>query len=380
MTDQPAAPQLRVAIAHDYLTQRGGAERVVLAMARAFPGAAVHTTFYDRDHTYDEFDAIDVRPSALNHWSWLRRHHRFALPLLPFISSLKRIDADVVIASSSGWAHGFGRTGHMVVYCYTPARWLYQTDRYLGSHASIVERLLLRAVAPWLRRWDRRVAARADQYLAISEVVRERITEAYGRDSDVVPAPQTLVEATGAVLPPTIERFIRGHRYFVCVSRLLPYKNVDAVVEAFELLPDERLVVVGVGPQNDRLRAAASDNVLMVGGVDEEVLSELYESATAVVAASYEDFGLTPLEGASHGKPSVVLRWGGHLDTMIDGQTAVFFDEPKPDQVADAVRSCLEREWDTDLIRTRAARFSEERFIASLHTAVDKVAAAGSLP
>ena len=145
-----------VAIAHDYLTQRGGAERVVLVLAEAFPDAPISTTLYDPDGTFPEFRGRDIRTSWGNRIGWLRRHHRAALPLLPWMSNTLRVDADVVIASSSGWAHGFPTDGRRVVYCYSPARWLYQPEVYLGADAHPAVRLMLRLLGPAHRRWDRR--------------------------------------------------------------------------------------------------------------------------------------------------------------------------------------------------------------------------------
>ena len=130
MTGRPT-----VAIAHDYLTQRGGAERVVLALHRAFPDATIHTTLYDPDGTYPEFRDARIVTSPINRIGPLRREHRAALPLLPYAVSRLRIDADVVVASSSGWAHGVPTTGRKIVYCHAPARWLYQADAYLGDEA-----------------------------------------------------------------------------------------------------------------------------------------------------------------------------------------------------------------------------------------------------
>ena len=151
----------RVAIAHDYLTQRGGAERVVLALHRAFPEATIHTTLYDPDGTYPEFRDARIETSPLNKVGRLRRSHRAALPFLAPASSRLRIDADVVVASSSGWAHGFAITGRRLVYCHAPARWLYQPVEYLGGPPySSARGLALAAMRPFLLRWDRRAAAR----------------------------------------------------------------------------------------------------------------------------------------------------------------------------------------------------------------------------
>ncbi len=160
-----------VALAHDYATQRGGAERVALWLAEAFPGSPMFTTLYDADGTFPEFADLDLRTSALDRFGPLRRHHRLALPFLAPAVSAQRVEADVLLASSTGWAHGYRGAGRTVVYCHAPARWLYQRDRYLGGRdgASALDRLrggvaatALSALTPALRGWDRRAAERAD--------------------------------------------------------------------------------------------------------------------------------------------------------------------------------------------------------------------------
>lgn len=370
--DVPVRPT--VAIAHDYLTQRGGAERVVLALARTFPSAPIYTTLFDPGSTFPEFAELDVRTSVLNRVGFFRRRHRAALPLLPFASSAMKIDADIVISSSSGWSHGFRTTGAKVVYCYSPARWLYQSDRYVGDGPGFARKTALALLGVGLRRWDRRAAASADRYLAISAVVQQRIAECYDIDADIVPAP---IAPEVTQIPPT--PFTRswvcpdGPPFLLCVSRLLPYKNVDAVIAAMRLLPDMRLVVVGRGPEAAALRAMAPDNVLMLEGLSDGEMCWLYQTATAIVAASFEDFGLTPLEAAAQGTPSVVLRAGGFLDTMIEGTTATFFADPEPSAIADAVRALDDQVWDEAAIRARAAEFSEARFAQRLRAIVCEV-------
>ncbi len=323
---------MRVALVHDYLTQRGGAERVVLAMTRAFPEAPLYTSLYDPAGTFPEFADVDVRPLPLNGIGVLRRRHRLALPLLAPAFSRLRVAADVTLCSSSGWAHGARVDGRKVVYCHAPARWLYQTDRYLRGRPAVV-----RAVAGGIRRplarWDRAAAASADRYLANSTVVAERVRAAYGIDAEVVPPPPALTPAGRADLVPGVDR-----GFVLAVSRLLPYKNLDAVVRAFAELPDDRLVLVGRGPWEETLRGLAGPNVSILGGVTDEELRWLYGHSNGLVAASHEDFGLTPLEGATFGKPSAVLRWGGFLDTVVEGTTGVFFDRPQPAEIAAAVR------------------------------------------
>jgi glycosyltransferase involved in cell wall biosynthesis len=368
----PAQP--RVAIAHDYLTQRGGAERVVLAMHRAFPDATIHTTLYDADGTYPEFRDARVVTSPIDRVAPLRRDHRAALPVLPWAVAHLPVEADVVIASSSGWAHGVPTTGRKLVYCHAPARWLYQTDAYLGGPASrsLRGRALL-ALSGRLRRWDRAAAASADRYLANSTVVRDRVREAYGIEADVL-APPYGVDASGSREEVPALRDWAGGGYLLVVSRLLPYKNVDVAVDAVRGLP-ERLVVVGSGPLEARLRAGSPANVRVVSDLSDAQLRWTYAHASRLVAPSLEDFGLTPLEAAAFGVPTLALHGGGYLDTIDPDVNGAFFATPTVAEVRAAVVSARERSWDPAAVRDHADRFSEARFAERLRAEVGRLAA-----
>lgn len=353
-----------VAIAHDYLTQRGGAERVVLALHSTYPDAPVHTSFYDPKGTFPEFAGTDIRVSALDRVRPLRRRHRLALPLLAPAFSAMRIDAGVTICSSSGWSHGARTSGRKIVYCHTPARWLYQAGPYLAGMPSVAGSVL-GALGPALRSWDRRAAATADRYLVNSHAVRRRVEDLYRRDAEVLPPPVSF----GPDGPTEPVRAIEPG-FVLCVSRLLAYKNIGAVVEAFRLLPHDRLVVVGTGPLAASLPSTAPPNVVFAGEVDDARLRWLYASCSAVVAASYEDFGLTPVEAAGFGKPVAVLRWGGFLDTTVEGETGRFFERPDAPSVADAVRTVLAATWSETQLLSHAADYSPERFAARLASIV----------
>jgi glycosyltransferase involved in cell wall biosynthesis len=357
-----------VAIAHDYLTQRGGAERVVVSMLRAFPDAPVHTTLYEPSLTFSEFADADVHPSVLNRVGLLRRNHRLAFPLLAPTVGGMQVDADVVLCSTSGWAHGVQSDGAKVVYCHSPARWLYQTDRYV-ARMPLGARPAIAALGSPLRRWDRRSARTASRYLVNSTHVARSVQDVYGLDAEVLPPPPALTP-DGEVEP--VAGLEPG--FFLCVSRLLPYKNVDSVVAAFRSLR-QRLVVVGDGPDRERLSQLAGPNVRLLGSVDDARLRWLYANATALVAASYEDFGLTPLEAASFGKPVAVLRYGGFMDTVAEGATGVFFDRPDPTEIAAAVAVTAGTPWDTAALRAHAERFAEARFVSRLQEVVREAAA-----
>ena len=359
-----------VALAHDYATQRGGAERVALVMAQAFPGAPMYTTLYHPAGTFPEFAPLDVRTSPLDRVGLLRRHHRLALPLLAPAVRATPIEADVVLASSTGWAHGFPASGRKVVYCHAPARWLYQTDRYLGPGRGAqrwVAARALGALAPGLRRWDRAAAATADRYLANSTVTARAVREVYGIEAEILPPPPAMLPAGPETPVPGVEP-----GFLLCVARLLPYKNVDVVVEAVRRSPGVRLVVVGDGPERAALAQRVRDlpRVHLAGRVDDAHLRWLYRSCAALVAASYEDYGLSPLEAAAFGRPTVALRDGGYLDTVRDGVTGEFFDAPDPDLVADAAARALARTWDPRVLTAHADDFAAPRFVDRLRAIV----------
>ncbi|MCK6068099.1 glycosyltransferase [Microbacterium sp. EYE_512] len=362
-----------VAIAHDYLTQKGGAEKVVLALHRAFPEAPVHTTLYEPSLTYPEFAEVNIKPSPLNRIRLFRRSHRLALPLLPWAASRVHVAAHHTIASSSGWAHGFRTTGSKIVYCYSPARWLYQSDAYLGVGRRGARRLALSLISPYLRRWDRQQAQTASKYFAISTVVQDRIRDAYGIEAEVLPAPHS-VDTSLPQEPVALPSGGADFPFHLCISRLLPYKNVDAVVEAFNMLGTP-LVVVGAGPEEKRLSSLAGQNVTMLKNLSDGQIRWLYARCTAVVSASYEDFGLTPIEAAAYGKPSVVLRWGGFLDTILEGVTGTFFNEPDARLIAQAVKHSQNVDWDTKAITAHADSFSEQAFAHRLREAMATVEA-----
>ncbi|MFE7630044.1 glycosyltransferase [Kocuria sp. NPDC057446] len=362
--------QPTVAIAHDYLTQRGGAERVVLAMHRAFPDATIYTTLYNPESTYPEFQDANIVTSPLNKLGVFRRNHRLALPFLAFASQALRVREDVAVISSSGWAHGFTFDGNKMVYCHSPARWLYFSQQYLGS-------ALWRRPAGWslwlmrpiLRLWDQRAAANSVVYVANSTHVKKRVKEVYGREVDVLHPPYG-VDTNGPREPiPGLEDFVGVGGHFLLVSRLLPYKNVNQAIEAFRGL-NQRLVIVGAGPLRDELVESAPINVKIVSHLTDAQMRWIYSTCEAVVAPSFEDFGLTPVEAAAYGKPTIALRAGGYLDTVVEGATGLFIDAPSPDSIRESLAAFPKYEWDGPKIQEHAEQFSAQVFIERLQEIV----------
>lgn len=338
----------RVAIVHDYLTQRGGAERVVLELSDMWPEAPIYTSLYRPDSTFDEFRERDIRPSFIDHLP-VDRGFRNLFPLYPAaFRSFGEIDADVVIASSSGWAHmarTSSRAAH-IVYCHTPARWLYR-EEHLGRDSRSA---LVACAAGWLRRLDHRAAKRADLYVANCDHVRKLIWEVYRRDAPVVWPPVRPARYTPA----------RGERVLV-ISRLLPYKRVDLALAAAERLGLE-VDVVGDGPLLAELREASGPHAVFHGAASEETVTTLLESCACVCVAGEEDFGMVAVEAQAAGKPVVAYGRGGALETVINHVTGVLFEHQTVADVAAAMDACMALETPADEIARWAARFSRNVF------------------
>jgi glycosyltransferase involved in cell wall biosynthesis len=356
-----------VAIVHDYLNQRGGAERVVLELSDMWPTAPIYTSLYRPASTLPGFRGRDVRTTLLDRLP-VDRGFRALLPLYPAaFRMLGEIEADVVLSSSSGWAHmvrAHPRALH-VVYCHTPARWLYRRDHLNGA----VSQRLSAPLLGRLRRADRRAAERADVYIANSEAVRRRIRDTYGIGAEVVPPPVD------------VERFRpspRGERLLV-VSRLLPYKHVDLIVRVATRL-GIGLDVVGDGPELPRLGELAGPTVTLHGAVDDETVLELMEGCRAVCVAAEEDFGLVAVEAQAAGKPVVAYGRGGALETIDEGITGVLFRERTEASVIAALRAADELDAAPETIAARVRRFSRavfrERLADVIDTALERGASA----
>lgn len=354
-------------IVHDYLTQRGGAERVVLVFAEAFPAATILTSLYDPTDTFEAFAGLQVRTGVLDRSRFLREHHRVALPFLAPWFAAQRVDADVVLASSSGWAHEVRTDGRLVVYCHAPARWLYQQEQYLGRSTlrSVVGRGAMSVLGPPLRRADQSAARRAATYLANSTATAEVIRTLYGREAEVLCPPPALT-SDGPTTP--VAGLDAG--FVLCVSRLLAYKQVGLVVDAARESPSLQFVMVGEGPLLGPLSDTAPRNVTFLGTIDDPTLRWCYAAASVLVSVSFEDLGLTPLEAAANGTPTVARRYGGYLDTVRDGETGILLDEVRPATIARAVEAMAATPPAAATLAAHAAAFGKERFIARLREVV----------
>ncbi|MFL0421069.1 glycosyltransferase [Micrococcus luteus] len=368
----------RIAIAHDYLTQKGGAERVVLALHRMWPDAPIYTTFYDPEGTFPEFKDARIITSPLNRVGLLRKDPRRALPLLPLASSLMHVKEPIAVVSTSGWAHGFRYDGATLVYCHTPARWVYLLDDYLGEGGrNSIKGRIARVLRPGLQMWDRAAVRRRSRYVANSTVVKERIEDVYGLEAVDLVFPPHSVSTEGPQEPIPGAEWLAEDGFLLSVARLMPYKHVDVAIEA-AACAGRPLVVIGKGPEEARLRAMAGEDVVFGQDLTDAQLRWAYAHATALIAASHEDFGITPLEASAWGVPTVALHAGGYLDTIAEGVNGVFVDAPTVDDVTGGVKRLLATDWDVDAMRAHAARFSEEEFARRISALVAELELPGA--
>jgi glycosyltransferase involved in cell wall biosynthesis len=348
----------RTAIVADYLNQRGGAEWVVAILHEMFPDAPIFTTIVDRDSLWPPLRQARIVPSWMQKLPGLRRHFKKYLPFYYLaIEGLDLTEFDLVISSSC--AFGLGARvqagGVHICYCHTPARFIWEYDRYMEKEAvHPVVRRVLRTVMAGARRWDRAIARRPHHYVANSTSVAHRIRRCYGRDAIVIPPPVDVDRFLPADGP--------GEHYLV-VSRLNAYKRIDLAIQAFNVLK-RPLVVVGEGPHRRVLERLAGPHVRCLGWVPDREVGRLYRSCRALVMPGEEDFGIAVVEAGASGRPVVAYRGGGALDTIVEGVSGVFFSEPTIEALVDAVERLERQRWNPPAIRAHAEQFGVASFKA----------------
>jgi glycosyltransferase involved in cell wall biosynthesis len=281
-------------------------------------------------------------------------------PLMPLLIRSLPAAPDVLVASSSGWAHALRADGPKIVYCHTPARWLYQPADYFGTIPAPLRKAVSIALRP-LRQWDRRHAMSASVYIANSTVVAQRIWDIYRLRARII-FPAVGLDTAGAFEP--VAGIEPG--FFLTVGRRRGYKHTRKVCEAVEKVADARLVCVGGAPGGRWSR-----RITQLHSVPDAQLRWLYSNARAVVAVAHEDFGLTPVEGHSFGTPSIVRRAGGYLDSCIAGLDTTFVETDSVDELARAISSFHAADFDAEVIRRHAQRFSRTAFVNEIRSVVD---------
>ncbi|MFH2061675.1 MAG: glycosyltransferase [Candidatus Beckwithbacteria bacterium] len=349
---------MKIALVYDRVNKFGGAERVLQALHRMFPKAPLYTTVYNRESALWAKN-LDIRPSFLNKFPLAKTHHEI-FPLLTTIAfeSFDFSDFDLVISVTSTDAKAIitrPSTLH-ICYCLTPTRYLwshhcqYQNSPGLGAW-SMLSRLVIAIAKPYLRKLDLITSTRPDKYLAISTEVKDRIKKYYQKDSEII-------------FPPVdTSKFFysKPKDYFLLVSRLVTYKNIDLAIKAFNKL-NKKLVIIGTGRELKNLKQLANSNISFKGKVSDQELAILYSRCQALIMPQEEDFGLVSVEAQSSGKPVIALNKGGAKDTIINTKTGILFKEAKVDSLIKAVKQFNTLTWNHSFIQKSAKKFDTKVF------------------
>ncbi|MCC6196234.1 MAG: glycosyltransferase [Burkholderiales bacterium] len=369
---------MRIAVVHDWLDTWGGGENVLAEILRVYPQADLYALVdFLPEALRQRLSGRRARTSFLQHVPGARRHFRLLLPLFPrAIESLDLLPYDLVVSSSHAVAKGVRTTPSQlhICYCHTPMRYAWDLrDAYLrprglttGVRGALVNRVLDR-----LRDWDRASSTRVTHFIANSQFVRDRIARCYDRTAEVIHPPVDTDFFTPGDTPATRD-------YYFAASRWVPYKRIDLVAAAFRALPERRLIIAGDGPEADRVRAAAGNNVELVGHVPREKMRELLRGARAFVFAAEEDFGILPVEAQACGTPVIAYGRGGARETVRDAAdaraTGVLFDAQSEESIVDAIHRFEALQVPIDLTNCRAnsLAFSAPRFAAELIAFIER--------
>ncbi|MDP6522635.1 MAG: glycosyltransferase [Kiritimatiellia bacterium] len=357
--------KLNVVLCHDWLTGMRGGERVLEILCQAFPEAPIFTMIHNPGSVSDIISSHKIKTSYLQNVPGIMDHYRMFLPLFPSaVNGMRPPEADLVISTSHCIAKALQpRKGcRHLCYCFTPMRYAWTFfDEYFGDNAA--KRLAAKPILACLRRWDRHSSRRVDRFVAISSHVQKRINRFYGREADIVFPP---VE-TGRL---TAGNETSGD-YDLIVSALVPYKRVDLAVGAYTRM-GRALKVVGIGGELSRLKEKAGPCIEFLEWLPDSDVHDLYRGCRMLIFPGEEDFGIVPLEAQACGKPVVAFRKGGALETVVDGETGVFFNEQTESSLTDAIERCGKIQWNSAAIRSNAERFSPQEFVNGIANSISR--------
>ena len=348
----------RVAFVIDSLPSLGGAEKVLFTALEVYPQADIFTLIYNRDVFADTpIASRAIKTSYLDKFPLAHNHHRIFLPLMPgAIERFNLQDYELIISFSYAVAHGiqnFNGARH-VSYTYTPMRYAWTDLNIDGTHAS--RNIVIDKLMQSFCKWDRKAASRVHRFAAVSQAVSRRIQYAYQREAAVI-------------YPPVdTHRFHPNGQpedYYITVSRLVPHKRIDLLVEAFTQL-NLPLLIIGSGPELPRLKNLAGSTIRFLGYQPDERVAEIMSKARAFVCAAEEDFGIAIVEAQAAGRPVIAYGQGGALETVMDGVTGVHFSEQSVQSLVEAVTRFdrLHSSFDADGLAKHARRFDKKCFLS----------------
>jgi glycosyltransferase involved in cell wall biosynthesis len=350
---------MKVAIVADWLTDRGGAERTILAMHDVFPKADIFTTVYDPEVMGPEFSRLNITTSFLQWIPGAKKHRKKMINLMPMgIEDLDLRGYDVVISSSSAVGHGaitHPETLH-ICYCHNPMRFCWDGCQQYVSNSGFSKwmKMLIPLLLTPVRVWDYWAADRPDIYVANSKFVQKRIQKYFRQPSELIYPP---VETS---------RFRTAHadeskEFYLVVSRLVEFKRVDLAIEACNKMK-KTLKIVGTGSYAAELEAMAGPTVELLGYVEDVEVAALMRECKALIFTQIEDFGITPLEVMASGRPVIAYKAGGALETVIHGRTGMFFEEQTVESLSAVIEEFEDFTFDPEKLQAHANTFSYERF------------------
>lgn len=348
---------VKVALVHDWLTNMGGAERVVINFKEIYKDSPIYTTLYNPEKLDDELKNTDVRTSFLQNEKNLKKGHQSLLPFMPMaFESFDLNEYDVVLSSSSSCAKGVVTNPNSmhVCYCHTPMRysWEFYYEYANNWDMKKIKKNMLKYFINYIRVWDNVSSNRVDYFIANSQNVARRIWKHYRRESVVIHPPVRCKLFNISDI---------DEDYFLILSRLVPYKKVDLAVKAFNEL-GLPLVVIGDGVERQKLESMAKDNIKFLGRQPDSVIKEYYSKCRAFLFPGDEDFGITPLEAQASGRPVIAFGKGGALETVVENESGVFFEKQTVESLKYAVKKFENIKFDKQIIRKHAEEFDEDIF------------------
>lgn len=349
---------MKTAIVHDWLINDAGAEKALEAIYSLYP-SPIYTLF----HNKKRFSYPEVHTSFLQNFPFSQKIYRNLLPFYPLaIEQFDLTSYDLIISSSHAVAKGVlshPQQKH-ICYCYTPMRYawdlyfsyLREAKLHRGLKAKIVKRSL-----HYMRNWDLLSSNRVDEFVAISHYIARRIQKCYRRQAHVIYPP---VRTNFFKLDSSVSK----ETFYLTCGRFVPYKKMHTIVEAFQYLPKQRLVVIGDGPERKKIEKVAGKNVELLGRQDDEQMKKAMQRAQAFLFMAEEDFGIVPIEAQACGTPVIAFGKGGALETVIENKTGIFFDKQTPQALAKAIQlfETKKDRFNPYEIRKHAESFSLERF------------------
>lgn len=358
---------MKIGLVHDWLVSMGGGERVVINFKQIYPEAPIYTTIYNPDKLDDDLKNINVITSFLQNKNWAKGGHQRFFPFMPMaFESFDLNEYDIVLSSSSSCAKGVitnPNTMH-ICYCHSPMRYGWEFYYEYSENKSIgnIKKRLLKYFMNYMRIWDKVSSDRVDYFIANSENVAKRIWKHYRRESVVIYPP---------VRCSLFNISDKNEDYFLIVSRLVDYKRIDLAIKAFNKL-GLPLIIIGDGAERKKLQSIAKSNIKFLGIQSDNIIKEYYSKCKAFIFPGEEDFGITPLEAQASGRPVIAYGKGGALETIIDGQTGIFFKEQTIESLINAISRFNDTSFDKYTIRKHAEKFDEKVFKEKIKEYIDE--------